>query len=143
MSIRKRVALLGFLALLSTSQLGTAKEFDMEIEPSYQTALLNQAPLALPKNEIVTVITAYSSRPSETDDTPFVTASGSRVREGVVAANWLPFGTKVKFPEVFGDRIFTVEDRMHEKNSNKIDVWFPKTSEALRFGVKISRVQVL
>ena len=39
-------------------------------------------------------VTAYSSTPEETDDTPFVTASGTSVRDGVIATNFLEFGTK-------------------------------------------------
>src|SRR3989338_6396754 len=36
-------------------------------------------------------VTAYSSSPDETDDTPFITASGGDVRDGVMAAYFLPF----------------------------------------------------
>lgn len=143
MSISKHIVLLGALIVALTLKVGTAEVRDVALETSYSSALLNETPVAFPKKEIVTVITAYSSRPTETDSTPFTTASGSEVRKGIVAANWLPFGTKVKIPEVFGDRIFIVEDRMHQKNSHKIDVWFPTTHEAIKFGVKISRVQVL
>ncbi len=141
MEISKRLALLTLL-IVGTMQASIAKEAVMD-EPFHSSALLNQAPLAYPKGEIITTITAYSSRVAETDSTPFTTASGKRVRVGVVAANWLPFGTRVKIPEIFGDQIFTVEDRMHERNSDKMDVWFSNTKEAMKFGVKISRVQVL
>ncbi|MBD3252034.1 hypothetical protein GF380_06350, partial [Candidatus Uhrbacteria bacterium] len=55
-------------------------------------------------------MTAYTSRPEETDDTPFITADGSHVRDGIVAANFLPFGTKVRIPSLFGDQIFEVHD---------------------------------
>ncbi|OGY58512.1 MAG: hypothetical protein A3C03_00145 [Candidatus Colwellbacteria bacterium RIFCSPHIGHO2_02_FULL_45_17] len=88
-------------------------------------------------------VTAYSSREGETDNTPYITAAGTTVRTGVVAANWLPLGTQVRIPEIFGDQVFTVEDRMHERNSNKLDVWFPNTSDALRFGVRNTRVEIL
>lgn len=81
-------------------------------------------------------VTAYSSTPEETDDTPFVTASNTEVRHGVVATNDLPFGTKVRIPDVFGDEIFTVEDRMHRRKDNWIDIWMPTKTEALRFGIK-------
>src|SRR3989344_299704 len=40
-------------------------------------------------------LTAYSSTPEQTDETPFITASGSYVRNGVVAANFLPMGAKI------------------------------------------------
>ncbi len=89
------------------------------------------------------VITAYSSTPGQTDATPFITASGSYVRSGVVAANFLPFGTKIKLPEIFGDKIFTVEDRMHEDYNDRVDIWFPSKTEAIKFGSKISEIEIL
>ncbi|MFH1385762.1 MAG: hypothetical protein ABIG65_01800 [Patescibacteria group bacterium] len=84
----------------------------------------------------VVIVTAYSSTPDQTDSSPFITANGSRVRDGIVAANFLPFGTKVKFPEYSGDKIYTVQDRMAKKNSHKIDIWMPTRHAALDFGVK-------
>src|SRR5882724_9437368 len=48
-------------------------------------------------------VTAYTSVPEETDDTPFITAMGTKTRDGIVATNMLPFGTKVKIPALFGD----------------------------------------
>ena len=81
-------------------------------------------------------VTAYSSTPDQTDDSPFITANGTFVHDGVIAANFLPFNTKVKFPEVYGDKIFIVEDRMAKKNSHKMDIWMSSRSLALRFGVK-------
>ncbi len=89
------------------------------------------------------VLTAYSSTPDQTDSTPFITASGTRTRDGIVASNFLAFGTKVQIPEIFGDRIFTVEDRMAKKHSDKIDVWFPERHLAKKFGVQEAEVVVL
>src|SRR5438128_8379875 len=40
--------------------------------------------------------TAYSSTRDQTDASPFVTASGTRVRDGIIAINGLKFGTKVR-----------------------------------------------
>ena len=88
-------------------------------------------------------ITAYSSRVKEPDSTPFTTASGTRVRDGIVAANWLPIGAKVKIPTLFGDKIFVVEDRMARKNNTKLDIWFASTKDAIHFGVKRARVEIL
>ena len=90
------------------------------------------------------IITAYSSTPGQTDDTPFITAAGTSVREGIVANNYLSFGTKIRIPEVYGDKVFVVEDRMHWKKSNyHIDVWFPEYSEALAFGAKRTYIEIL
>lgn len=91
---------------------------------------------------ITIVLTAYSSTPDQTDDTPFITASNTHVRDGTVAANFLAFGTKIKIPSLFGDKIFTVEDRMARKNPDKIDIWFPERHLAKKFGVKEAEVVV-
>ncbi|MBI3588864.1 MAG: 3D domain-containing protein [Candidatus Liptonbacteria bacterium] len=88
-------------------------------------------------------VTAYSSTPEETDDTPFTTASGMKVRDGIVATNLLPFGTKVQIPEFFGDKVFTVEDRMHQRKTNNIDVWMPSKDQAKRFGITYTKILVL
>lgn len=88
-------------------------------------------------------VSAYSSDPWQTDDTPFITASGSHVRDGIIAANFLPFGTKVRFPHIFGDKVFVVEDRMNKRYPYKMDVWMEHTSEARKFGVKYAEVQIL
>jgi 3D (Asp-Asp-Asp) domain-containing protein len=101
------------------------------------------------ENEIVcqklnVVVTAYSSTVWQTDDTPYITASGAYVREGIVANNLFPLGTKIKIPEIFGDQVFVVEDRMNPKKSYyHIDVWFPSYSEALNFGAKRTYIEVL
>ncbi len=88
-------------------------------------------------------VTAYSSTPEETDDTPFITASGKTVRDGVVATNLLPFGTEVKIPEVFGDKVFVVEDRMHQRKTNHLDVWMPTKTQANNFGITYTQILVL
>ncbi|MBI4094813.1 MAG: 3D domain-containing protein [Candidatus Liptonbacteria bacterium] len=88
-------------------------------------------------------VTAYSSTPEETDDTPFVTASGTAVRDGVIAANFLPFGTKVQIPRLFGQKLFVVEDRMHRRKENFVDIWMPAKSDALRFGIHEAELIIL
>ena len=87
-------------------------------------------------------VTAYSSSPDETDDTPNITAMGSETRNGVIAANFLPFGAKVRIPKLFGDTVFTVEDRMHQRFQDRLDVWFPTKAEAKRFGLQFTEVEI-
>ena len=83
------------------------------------------------------VITAYSSTHDQTDDTPFITASGKYVTDGIIANNMLPFGTKVRIPDLYGNKIFTVEDRMHpRKGKYQADIWFAKYDQAKNFGAK-------
>lgn len=89
------------------------------------------------------IVTAYSSTAAETDDTPFITASNTLVRDGIIASNLLPFGTKVRFPELNPKKIYVVEDRMAIKNSHKVDIWFSSAESALNFGVKVLTMEVL
>jgi len=93
--------------------------------------------------ELVVPITAYSSTLDQTDDSPFITAWGTYVRDGIVAANFLPFGTKIKIPEIFGDRIFVVEDLMNRRYAHRIDIWFPDRQSALEFGIKTAKIQII
>ena len=88
-------------------------------------------------------VTAYSSTPGQTDSTPFITANGAYVYDGLVACNFLPFGAKVRFPEIYGDKIFTVEDRMAKKNSHKIDIWMPTYNAAINFGAKQLAIEII
>lgn len=80
------------------------------------------------------VATGYSSTVDQCDSDPFTTASGKHVHFGTLAANFLPFGTSVLFPEYFGDRVFVVEDRMNARFSNRMDIWFESRREAIGFG---------
>ena len=90
------------------------------------------------------VVTAYSSTPEQTDDTPTITANGTLVRDGIVANNLLAFGTEIRMPEIYGEKVFTVEDRMHSRKGDyHFDVWFQEYSEALGFGAQLTYVEVL
>jgi 3D (Asp-Asp-Asp) domain-containing protein len=94
--------------------------------------------------ELPVIITAYSSTVSQTDDTPFITASGSYVRDGIVANNLLPFGTKIRIPDIYGDKIFVVEDRMNRKKGYyHFDIWLADYGQAMNFGAKRTTIEVL
>lgn len=92
---------------------------------------------------IKVVVTAYSSSRIETDSDPYITASGQWVRDGIVAANFLPFGTKIKIPELFGDKVFVVQDRMHPRKKYQVDIWFSSRQEAMQFGAHYSYIELL
>ncbi|MBU0620110.1 3D domain-containing protein [Patescibacteria group bacterium] len=93
------------------------------------------------------VITAYNSEKAQTDSSPCITANGFNVckhgKEDTVATNFLKFGTKIRIPNLFGDKIFIVRDRMHKRHSNKVDVWMINKKDAIKFGVKIAKVEVV
>jgi len=97
-----------------------------------------------PARKIRMVVTAYSSTVWQTDSDPFITASGNTVRDGIVANNLLPFGTQVRIPELYGDKVFTVDDRMHRrKGYYHLDIWFSETADAVNFGAKRAEIVVL
>ncbi len=90
------------------------------------------------------VITAYTSTPDQTDDSPFITASNKYVKDGIIANNMLPFGTKVRIPELYGNKVFTVEDRMNKRKGNyRFDIWMADLNDAINFGVKSVQIEVL
>jgi 3D (Asp-Asp-Asp) domain-containing protein len=88
-------------------------------------------------------MTAYTSRVEECDDTPFITADGSHVRDGIIAANFLKFGTKVRIPTLFGDKIFEVHDRMNKRYTNRVDVWMEDLADARQFGVRNAVIEIV
>jgi len=97
----------------------------------------------LTANQIEVEITAYSSTESQTDSTPFIAASGKHVYDGMVAANFLPFGTKIKIPELFGDKIFIVDDRMNKRYQNRVDIWYANTNSAIKFGIQKAIIEIV
>jgi hypothetical protein len=100
--------------------------------------------LQTPDKRVHATITAYTSTPEQTDGSPFIAASGKRVHDGMIAANWLPFGTIVKIPSLFGEKEFIVEDRMNSRYGyGVLDIWFDSTtSEARKFGIRHRDVEI-
>jgi len=89
-------------------------------------------------------ITAYSSSVWETDDTPYLTAAGTQTKDGVIASNLLPFGTKIRIPKLFGDKVFVVEDRMNKRMGDfQADIWFPSHWQAEQFGIKYAYIETI
>jgi len=98
------------------------------------------AMLIQPKYVIEVEATAYSSTVGQTDSTPCITASNLNVckrgREDIIATNALPFGTKVKFPELDPNKFYIVQDRMNKRYKTRVDFWKKRTIDAKRFGLK-------
>lgn len=87
-------------------------------------------------------VTAYNSLPNQTDSTPFHTADNTHVRDGLVAANFLPLGTRIKFPELYGDKEFIVKDRMNPRYHYKADIWMENYSDAVDFGLNYTTIEI-
>ncbi len=94
-------------------------------------------------NVMQTSITAYSSTVDQTNSEPFITASGAWVSDGIIAANFLPFNTKIRIPSLFGDKVFTVKDRMNARYTNRVDIWFPSRRQAINFGLRSAKIEIL
>lgn len=113
----------------------------------YREADRPPAPVAVPAPAPVkvcrVVVTAYSSEVAQTDDTPELTAAQTPVREGIVAARWLPFGAKVRIRGHFGEEELTVEDRMAKRHYCKMDIWMASAADADAWGIREVEVEVL
>ncbi|MGB2762162.1 MAG: hypothetical protein WBC21_01320 [Minisyncoccales bacterium] len=96
----------------------------------------------IPKKIMYVTVTAYSSTNGQTDGTPYLTAIGTPVRDGIIAANFLPIGTVVRLPDKFGEKLFVVEDRMHEKYGLQIDIWMSAQEEAKKFGIQYLKMEI-
>ena len=109
----------------------------------------------LPQNKDTTIITgtsyhtitAYNSDPAQTDDTPCITANGFNVCEhgieDTVAANFLRFGTKIRMPDLYGNKVFIVRDRMNKRYPSRMDIWMLEKSDAKSFGVQRVLIEVI
>lgn len=132
----------------NTAKLQDSLDFALSyIKPNDQnqtddsTVVVNQkAPKVIRKYKVT--ITAYSSDPRQTDDSPLITASMTHVRDGIIAVNFLPFKTTVQLPKLFGNKIFVAEDRMNSRynydNSGeyRIDIWVSNADIARQFGIR-------
>lgn len=87
-------------------------------------------------------VTAYTSRPSETDSTPGVTASNTTAKAGTIALSrdllrtFTPgapfdFGDKLLIP---GVGVFEAHDTMHSRWKGKADIWFASPVKARAWG---------
>lgn len=126
---------------LSTSILAKNKQILIK-EKADNLAKLPQSDWKEPVKTMKVMASAYSSTVDQTDSTPFITANGKHVADGIVAANFLPFGTKIKIPELYGDKIFSVEDRMNPRYYYKIDIWMETREEAIQFGVQYIEIEI-
>ena len=85
-------------------------------------------------------VSAYSSEESQTDDTPFLTASQTQVRDGVIACpRDVEFGER----RLIDDKAYSCEDVMNKRYKRNLDIWFATRSEALEYGRQIKKVYAI
>ena len=109
--------------------------------------------------------TGYNSHASQTDSTPFITATGARTRFGIVAVSRallgadLPYGSLVRLRDLGSfytgrgagafqslldqQGLFIVEDTMHARKTQQLDVWFPDYGTAINWGVRRIEVELV
>jgi 3D (Asp-Asp-Asp) domain-containing protein len=73
------------------------------------------------------------------------TASGVHVKRGIVAAdpNVLPIGSIIRIHAGEHSGIYTVLDTGHKVRGRRLDIWFPNHKEAILFGHRRVRVEVI
>jgi hypothetical protein len=119
--LKKDFLLMGLLVLVLAvpAQVKTqAAESEIETRATFPVAA-DRAPIRTLK----VFATAYSSDPYQTDATPCIPAMNFDLcknfeehgLEDTIAANFLPLGTQVRFPEVYVGKIFVVRDRMNSR----------------------------
>jgi 3D (Asp-Asp-Asp) domain-containing protein len=107
--------------------------------------------------------TAYNSHPSQTDRTPFITATGARTRFGVIALSRdmlrsVPYGSLVRIEDMgswasgrgrgqynrmLSGVLFQVEDTMHPRKLRTVDVWFGSRSQAIQWGARQVKLTIV
>ena len=107
--------------------------------------------------------TAYNSHSSQTDRTPFITATGARTRFGVIALSRdmlrsVPYGSLVRIEDLgawgsgrgrgtynrmLSGVLFQVEDTMHPRKIRTVDVWFYSRSQALQWGARQVKLTII
>ncbi|MBU1036867.1 3D domain-containing protein [Patescibacteria group bacterium] len=159
------VLMLFFILNLCLPHVGVAQSIEIEQELNPQLPLeagkveiliaypqeptLPQIKIKEPRYTIKMWVTAYNSLPNQTDASPCITASGldvcQRNMEDIIATNYkyLPFGTKIRLPELFGDKIFTIEDRMNQRYYRTADIWMKDFQTAKKFGRKWTTIEIL
>lgn len=130
-------------AISSTTQTPTIQVEPVSDKPATPAEPAVKTEKLVSNRIIYVTVTAYSSTPDQTDDTPFITANGTRVRDGIIAANFLKFGTKVKFPDYSGDKIYEVTDRMNARYPNRADIWMETRGAAMNFGIRTLKMEIL
>ena len=85
-------------------------------------------------------VTAYTSDPAETDDTPDITASGIKIYKGVIACpRDLPFGTRVRI----NGEDYNCQDRMHTRFDGRFDIWMPNKAMAKEWGIQKHEMEII
>lgn len=114
------------LGILITVRLAQTTSYEMEVTSSYSKSF-------------VANVSAYSSSPDETDDSPFISADQNRVFKGLIACpRTFEFGTYFLIQGKLyycGDRFNKRFELLRNKdNMIHLDIWMETKEEAIEFG---------
>ncbi len=151
MNQSRSIAFFSLLTVLILSQLGfstnaaakrsTPKIADFSFEALHQerVELSNQLEAITNLKIKEVTVTAYSPTQEECGGDPLVTASMKKVRPGIIAVSrdlfdqgWV-FGKKVYVKD---HGIFEIADLMSKRYKKRMDIFFPDTDDAKKFGIK-------
>ena len=138
----KRLSLTVLLLVLGVTSIPSVSAQTLTVPTKTFVSAVSDNPIQIdnvaPLRPVLTYkvdMTAYNSEVGQTDADPFTAADGTTTYDGMIAVNFLPFGTKVRIPELFGDKVFTVHDRMNRRYWYRVDVWMQDKSAAKKFGL--------
>lgn len=103
--------------------------------------------LMLPTAEARSVlVSAYNAQSGQTDSSPTITATGSRVRPGIVALSpdlrrEFPYHSRVQITCDGFKSIYTVEDSTSARYVNRVDIFMWSHRDAISWGVKRCQIQ--
>ncbi len=153
------------LSILPT--LNVAKTINVRIVPNIKirdAITITQPQSASSSPNYILKATGYNSHASQTDSTPTITATGATTTFGIIAASRdllddeIPYGSLVRirdlgnyksgrgaghFQDLLNETLFIVEDTMHPRKVDQVDIWFPQLSQALNWGVRRVEVEVV
>lgn len=86
------------------------------------------------------IVTAYSSTPEETDSTPFISADGNQVYDGLIACpRKYPFGTLFRI----AGKVYRCGDRLNQKFDDRFDIWKATKEEAIHHGTQVLSTEIV
>ncbi|MDP2703961.1 MAG: hypothetical protein Q8P01_02015 [bacterium] len=88
-------------------------------------------PWAVFGGELSVTVSAYTSEPGVLTSRETIPEFGTIAVSKDLLRGLLPYGTCVLIPEVYPGHIFRVEDAMHKRWTNKLDIWVGSREEAV------------
>lgn len=125
----------------------SSESFAVYARPSKGPEISTSTPSKKPEKPkasrvFIASVSAYTASRAETDEDPFTTANGERVKVGGLACpSWLEFGTRVRL----AGSIYRCNDRMGpaRRDGRYFDIFMLTRSEAIEFGRQNLQAEIL